>query len=389
MQPDLLLLDEPTSQLDPVSTREFLDMLIRLNEEFGMTIILAEHRLEEVFTLADKIVMMDRGKIVHEGDPRAVLKKLWNSPFQDYVPSIPSLFLKMNGQGSLPLTVREGRNWIQSFSIKTVLPKHMSKKGDEILRAKEVSFYYDKNTEIVLDELDFTLKKGEFYALLGGNGSGKSTLLKLLTGILKPQKGKVFLQGKPFKSWNHLEIVKKIAYLPQNPKLLFIQDSLEKELHQTMRQWGLDDEQHMQDLVHRFGISHLISQHPYDLSGGEIQMAAMACMLIRRPEILLLDEPTKGLDPISKHNLANILQELNEMGVTILMSTHDVEFSALYASRCGMMFQGQITSEETPENFFTGNFFYTTMIQRLFRHIPENRILTVEEAASQCTFIKF
>jgi energy-coupling factor transporter ATP-binding protein EcfA2 len=388
MQPEILLLDEPTSQLDPVSAREFLDMLVRLNEEFGMTIIMAEHRLEEVFTLADKIVMMDKGQIVHEGNPSEVLKRLWNSPFQDYVPSIPSLFLTMNGQGTLPLSVREGRRWIQPFSFKNKPFKHIPEHKDEVLRAKEVSFYYDNKAERVLDELNFSLEKGEFYALLGGNGSGKSTLLKILAGLLKPQNGKVLLQGKSLKSWNQNEIVKRIAYLPQNPKLLFIQDSLEKELGQTMKQWGDDDEQQMQNMLQKFGLSHLLSHHPYDLSGGEVQKAAMVCLLIRKPEILLLDEPTKGLDPISKLNLANILQELTEQGVTILMSTHDVEFSALYSSKCGMVFQGQITSEGTPENFFSGNFFYTTMIQRLFRHIPENRILTVEEAASLCIFTK-
>jgi energy-coupling factor transport system ATP-binding protein len=384
MQPDILVMDEPTAQLDPVSAREFLDILVRLNEEFGMTIILAEHRLEEVFTLADKIIMMEKGRIIQQGDPKDVLKKLWNTSYQDYIPSIPSLFLKMSGEGTLPLTVREGRNWINQYSIKQKQPKSLPEDGVGALIAKEVSFYYDKNAELVLDELKLTIKRGEFYALLGGNGSGKSTLLKLLAGIIKPQHGKVLLQGRPMKAWKNSEIVKKIAYLPQNPKLFFIQDSLGKELQQTVKQWDCDEQQ-AERMLERFGISHLKNQHPFDLSGGELQKAAMACLLLRRPEILLIDEPTKGLDPVSKHNLGKILLELNQQGMTILMSTHDVEFSALYASRCGMMFQGQISSEEVPGNFFNGNFFYTTMIQRLFRHIPDNRILTVEEASELCT----
>lgn len=388
MQPDILLLDEPTAQLDPVSAREFLDMLSRLNEEFGMTIILAEHRLEEVFTLADQIIMMEKGRILHKGNPRHVLVKLWNTPFQDYVPSIPSLFLRLNSEGSLPLTVREGRNWIQHYTVTRKQTKFFPEKKEEILGGKEISFYYEKKAELVLDELHFSLKKGEIYALLGGNGSGKSTLLKLLAGIMKPQSGKVFLEGRSLKAWKNHEIVKKIAYLPQNPRLFFIQDSIEKEIQQTMRQWGISDEKQVRHLLEKFGVAHLKNHHPYDLSGGEIQKAALICLLMRKPEILLLDEPTKGLDPISKHKLAKVLLELNQEGMTIVMSTHDVEFTALYASRCGMMFQGQITSEEIPENFFNGNFFYSTMIQRLFRHIPDNRILTVEEAEPLCSLIE-
>jgi energy-coupling factor transport system ATP-binding protein len=387
MQPEILLLDEPTAQLDPVSTREFLDMLIRLNEEFGMTIILAEHRLEEIITLADKIVMLDNGRIIHEGEPRLVLAKLWNTAYQAYIPSIPSLFLKLKGKGTLPLTVREGRNWIKSFKVLPKQSGEIREIGEEILKAKGVSFSYDKNTELVLDDLNLTIKKGEFYTLLGGNGSGKSTLLKLLGGILKPQYGRILLQGKPLKSWKMSEIVTKIAYLPQNPKLFFIQDSLEKEIQYTMKQWGITDHHQVDNLLQRFEISHLMDRHPYDLSGGEIQKAALICLLLRGPEILLIDEPTKGLDPISKQNLASILMDLHQQGVTIVMSTHDIEFSSLYSSRCGMMFQGEITSEEIPEKFFNGNFFYTTMIQRLFRHVPDNRILTVEEAACLCKLI--
>ena len=386
MQPDILLLDEPTAQLDPVSAREFLDMLIRINEEFGVTIILAEHRLEEVLPLADKIVMMERGRIIHEGNPRQVLADLWDSPHKDYVPSIPSLFLRINGEGTLPLTVKEGRGWIQRYSVQDNINKTTVNISDEFIKAKNVSFYYEKNS-IVLDELDFTLNKGEFYSLLGGNGSGKSTLLQILAGILRPKHGKVFFQGK--KAFKNHEMVNKIGYLPQNPKLFFIQDSLEKEWEATMKQWGIIDQLEVDRLLEKLEISHLKKKHPHDLSGGELQKAAIACLLLRKPELLLLDEPTKGLDPISKTKLAHILQELNESGITMLMSTHDVEFAARYSSRCGMMFQGKITSEGQSENFFNGNFFYTTMIQRLFRHIPNNRILTVEEAERLCELSEY
>lgn len=385
MQPDILLLDEPTSQLDPVSAREFLDLLVRLNEEFGMTIILAEHRLEEIIALADQLVLMKKGQVVQAGDPRLVLSRLWNSAYQEYIPSIPRLFLKMSATGTLPLSVKEGRNLVGQFIYQQRQENPLQKpKKEPLIQVKNAFFGYDKQKSFVLDELNFTLEKGEVYALMGGNGSGKSTLLKLISGIVMVKHGQVLLTNKPLKSWKNQHVANKIGYLPQNPKLFFLHDTVEKEIEAVMKQWGISTRQEVDTLLERLEISGLIKSHPYDLSGGELQKAALACLLIRKPEILLLDEPTKGLDPISKKNLAMILSELNQMGVTILMSTHDIEFAAQNASKCGMMFQGKITAEEIPERFFNGNFFYTTMIQRLFHHIPNQRFLTAEEAAEQC-----
>jgi energy-coupling factor transport system ATP-binding protein len=386
MQPNILLLDEPTAQLDPVSSRELLDMLKRLNDEFGMTIILAEHRLEEVFTLADQIIMMEKGQVQIEGNPKNILADVWNSSNKAYVPSIPALFFSLNGQGNVPLTVKEGRNWIQNGA--PLLKKegqqlHYEVLGDEVIRAKSILFRYDKKTDYILNELDFTLKKGETYALLGGNGSGKSTLLKVIAGLLKPEHGKILMDQKPLKKYKFAEITEKVGYLPQNPKLFFIQDTIEKEIQDTLSKWKITNRKEIDLLIQDLGIGHLMSSHPYDLSGGELQKAALACLLIRKPEVLLLDEPTKGLDPLSKENLAKILFKLKSEGVTVLLSTHDVEFAAQYATKCGMMFQGTITSEDTPENFFKGNFFYTTMIQRLFRGVSAP-LVNVLEGGNQC-----
>ncbi|MCM3764314.1 ABC transporter ATP-binding protein [Neobacillus niacini] len=385
MQPNILLLDEPTSQLDPVSTRELLDMLKRLNEEFGMTIVLAEHRLEEVFTLADTIIMMEKGEVLIAGEPRQVLPQIWNSKNRAYVPGIPSLFLKMHEKGLLPLTVKEGRNWIATIKP-TFLATETEKQQQQsknVIKTKGLSFRYEKSREFVLDELDFALNKGEFYALLGGNGSGKSTLIKALAGLVKSEQGKIWIDDKPIKSYKNNDFTKYIGYLPQNPKLFFLQDTVERELHATMEQFGLTDWTETEALLEELGIVHLKTNHPYDLSGGEIQKAALACVLLRKPKVLLLDEPTKGLDPISKKNLANILLSVKSNGVSILMSTHDVEFAAQHATKCGMMFQGKITSEDNPERFFNGNFFYTTMIQRIFRG-QAMMPLTLEEAAHSC-----
>lgn len=369
MQPDLLLLDEPTSQLDPVSARELLDMLKRLNEEFGMTIVLVEHRLEEVFTLADQIVMMEKGKVLLSGHPKEVLHKVWNSSNQAYVPTIPRLFFSLQGSGSVPLSVKEGKRWISQTNASFELPNNRVKNpaGGVLIKAKNLVFRYDKKTEYVLRDLDFTLMEKEIYALLGGNGSGKSTFLKVLANLLKLEHGKIDFKGKPLKSYKTKDLVSTIGYLPQNPRLFFMHDTLEEEIEDTMNRMEISNHEDIKHLLRDLGIEHLKQQHPYDLSGGEIQKAALACLLIRKPEILLLDEPTKGLDPISKENLANILQRLNTDGVTIVLSTHDVEFAAQYATKCGMMFQGSITSEDTPNEFFNGNFFYTTMVQRLLR----------------------
>lgn len=381
MQPDILLLDEPTAQLDPVSSREFLDMLVRLNEEFGMTIILVEHRLEEVFSYADKIILMEEGSLKIEGTPQEVLKKMWSSSRKNFVPSIPALFLrKLDESSSIPLNVKEGRQWISKKCVKQVkkVVPHKDIHSNEVLKVNDLFFQFDKTKEWVIKELSFTLRKGELYTLLGGNGSGKSTFLKLLCGILKPQQGKIFLGNKRIK--NVLHNSRDIGYLPQNPKLFFIQDTVGQEIQSTMNQWGIKDNQLVESLLERLNISHLLDSHPHDLSGGELQKAALVCILLRNPSILLLDEPTKGLDPISRVNLVEILQGLQSKGVSILMSTHDVEFAAKHANTCGMMFQGSITAQASPRSFFKGNFFYTTMIQRLFRHLPDFDIVTIEEA---------
>jgi energy-coupling factor transport system ATP-binding protein len=386
MQPDILLLDEPTSQLDPVSAREFLDMLVRLNEEFGMTIILAEHRLEEIFTMADKIVLLDNGCVQMEGQPRGLMESLWNSKYRSFVPIIPGLYLRNNrneDKSSIPLSVKEGRKWASHLEYIKVPMKKVDNdyvSEEKLVEVKDLYFRYSKEDPFVLSSFDFTLNKGEFYALLGGNGSGKSTFLKIIMGILRPTKGKMLYNGNLIHSWKDKEIIKKIGYLPQNPKIFFIHDTVEKELQETINQWRVSSNEELEILLDLLDIHHLLLSHPYDLSGGELQKAALACLLLRKPEVLLLDEPTKGLDPVSKENLAFILCELKKEGVTIIMSTHDIEFAALYSTKCGMIFQGNITSENGPREFFQGNFFYTTMVQRVLRNQSCGEIVTLEEA---------
>lgn len=383
-QPHILLLDEPTSQLDPVSAREFLDLLVRLNEEFGMTIILAEHRLEDVISLADQVLAMEEGRIVERGSPKEVMKKLWQSSYKPFVPNTPALALSINEQTSnVPLTIKEGRIWLQEH-VNTFAQTFMqteADQGDELVSLRDVFFQYEEDQPI-LQRFSLSLQKRELYALVGGNGSGKTTVLKVLMGLLKPQKGKMTLSNQPIKVKKSEELIKKIGYLPQNPKLFFIHETVSEELEAVMKQWNITDEDEANSLLELFQIAHLTDRHPYDLSGGELQKAALACILIRKPDVLLLDEPTKGLDPISKERFASLLLNLRKTGIAILMTTHDIEFAAQYATKCGMMFQGQITSEGTPTEFFKGNFFYTTMVQRLFRG-QADEMMTLERVL-QC-----
>ncbi|RHW42575.1 ATP-binding cassette domain-containing protein [Neobacillus notoginsengisoli] len=389
MQPDVLLLDEPASQLDPVSTRELLDMLKRLNEEFGMTIVLAEHRLEEIITLADQVVMMENGRIIYDDPPREVMKELWKTGSRAFVPDIPALFLQKNSSEAtsrLPLSIKEGRGmlgailqkneqeWPELYPDETRIRTNSAAIGrNTILTAKNASFRYDRKNGTVIEDLHFSLGSGELYALLGGNGSGKSTLLKLLCGVLKPEAGNIMLNEKPLKKWKTTEVAARIAYLPQNPKLFFLHDTVRGEMEAACRAWGTKMSE-ADRLAEEFGIDRLLDQHPYDLSGGELQKAAFVCLLLKKPDILLLDEPTKGLDPVSKENLAAILREWKGNGAAILISTHDIEFAAKYADRCGMLFQGNITSEGSPDSFFNGNFFYTPILQRLYRNLGKTAI---------------
>lgn len=388
LKPRVLLLDEPTSQLDPVAAKELLDMLKRLNEELGVTIILVEHRLEELFVLADRILFMKNGTIEYDSSSRDVIYTLFENQdkrFLAYIPSISQLYLEKERNpipDNIPLTVKECRHWLSTLpklqtNVDTEKKSPRTKKS--ILSLQNVFFRYEKNGAQILKKLSLTVHQGEFFAIVGGNGSGKSTLLKVCTGIVKAQRGNVKLFGKDINQLKSKDKIGKIAYLPQNPRAFFIHDTIEKEMIETIQRLEIVDGMKKIDyLLDLFQITHLRSRHPYDCSGGEMQKAALACMLLSNPDILFIDEPTKGFDPNSKLNFGELLHELHEKGLTIVMVTHDIEFAAKYADRCAMMFDGNISVEGTPDELFKGSYFYTTIINRATRDA-----LTLEEALAK------
>ena len=369
MQPSVLILDEPTSQLDPIAASDFLATIGKVNRELGTTILLTEHRLEEAFPLSDRVLVMDRGSLIADGSPAEVGQLLRGKGHAMFLamPTAMRVWASVEDAPPCPVTVRDGRSWIEGYaSAHPLLPLPEEKKprsaGETAVELEDVWFKYDKDLPDVVKGVSLTVKKGEFLALLGGNGTGKTTTLSLIGGLLKPYRGEVRLHGA-------------VGTLPQNPQTLFVKKTVREDLFEIFRGMKLDravQENRVARAVQLCRLEELLDRHPYDLSGGEQQRAALAKVLLLDPEILLLDEPTKGLDAEFKQVFAVILKTLLRRGVTVFMVSHDVEFCAEHAERCALFFDGGIVSEGRPRQFFSGNSFYTTSANRMVRGLlPE------------------
>ena len=385
MQPKVLLLDEPTSQLDPIAASEFIGMLRKLNEDLGLTIILVEHRLEELLPIASKVVVMEEGCIIYNGKPSTLLDGLPNQhPMLTALPAAMRIFSEMGQEGTSPLTIREGRRWLLNQGFQgCILEESQDFQHEKVLlEAKDVAFRYQKNDEDILRYFNLQVYTGEIMSIIGGNGTGKSTALKVLAGLLKPYHGQVYLDGKKITKFSNGELYRKqLAVLPQNPSILFVEKTVKREL-QVMGDFSVEPSK-LNTIISLFELDNLLHRHPYDLSGGEQQKLALAKLLLLDPQILMLDEPTKGLDAQAKESLAKTLQALQQEGITILMVTHDIEFSAKYSNRCSLLFDGQIIATDIPRKFYSGNSFYTTAAHRLSRNLFPNAI-TCEDVVKLC-----
>lgn len=386
LRPKILLLDEPTSQLDPVAAKELLAILEKINTEMGTTIIIVEHRLEELFSVADQVLMMSHGKIVERGLGQAVARSCAaesTHPFHLYTPSFTRLFMARETRLlEAPLTVKAARKWLNESCVDSVFKTYPEtagqREGSNVIEVKDLHFRYEKEAAFVLNRLNLQIHQGEYFALVGGNGSGKTTLLKACMGLVKAQRGKVILNGEKVRP---KQIYENIAYLPQNPKTYFIHDTIGEEMMHVVKSKVIENgSERVDDLLNYFEIAHLRARHPYDCSGGEMQRAVLACLLLGQPEILFIDEPTKGLDPVAKDKFASLLNDLHEAGLTIVMVTHDIEFTAKHASRCAILFNGNISAMGRPDELFKENYFYTTAINRATRDVVGLNALTLEEA---------
>lgn len=415
MHPKLLILDEPTSQLDPIAASDFLETVRKINRDIGTTVILTEHRLEDVIPWADKVYVMDTGRMIADGTPNEIGEQL-RTMGHDMFLSMPApmqIYAGTNSSLRCPLTVSQGRRWLSEeletkgikikkernqeetakkknsiFGKLSGLKKEPEKEIPEI-RIKDVWFRYERDLPDVVKGLSLDIKKGEIFAVVGGNGTGKSTAMSLIARIRFPYRGKIYLEGKEIGKYSDDDLYHGfLGVMPQNPQSLFVKKTVREDLYEVIdgkrerKSEAYPIEMKKKDAVEGIvsltRLEGLLERHPYDLSGGEQQRLALAKVLLLRPKILLMDEPTKGIDNHYKKELGEILRKLSEHGVTILMISHDVEFCAQYADRTGLFFQGNVVTSEESKKFFAGNNFYTTAANRMARNYFPSAV-TVED----------
>ncbi|MBO5274933.1 MAG: ATP-binding cassette domain-containing protein [Clostridia bacterium] len=380
MNPRVLILDEPTAQLDPIAASDFIGTLLKINRELSLTVIIAEHRLEELIPVCDRLIALDCGEIVADAPPREALPLLASRPaLLRMMPAASrlSMALGLETKGEVPLTVREGKRMIEEHytnKVRSLPAKTPVAPEVNALEFRDVWFRYSQKGEDILRGTSFHVKQGEFFCILGANGSGKTTALGAVAAINRIFSGKIKIFGKQLKDYKNGTLYQScLAWLPQDPQTLFLRNTLREELK------GAEAEAAMLGL----DLVKYADTHPYDLSGGEQQLAALARVLSTKPKLLLLDEPTKGLDAASRERITDILRRLRDGGMTILAVTHDAEFAADAADRCALFFRGEIVSTGTPREFFAANSFYTTAANRMTRGHYDG-IVTLPEAVEIC-----
>ena len=414
MHPSLLILDEPTSQLDPIAASDFLETVKKINRDIGTTVLLTEHRLQDIIPYADRVFVMDEGTLFLEGKPREIGTKLKEQHHGMFL-SMPvpmQIYAGTDSALTCPLTVSEGRQWIREYTEEKGIKKEQIQQANQRLerqgeknenetagffghlkrqkentppaiQMKDVWFRYEKDSPDVIQDLSLEVKKGEFYALVGGNGTGKSTTLSLLGRVYQPYSGRIYLDGKDLRSFSDRKLYcGYLGVMPQNPQSIFLKKTVLEDLYSVIGgkkekpsneyPISMKKEKAIEGIVSLTHLEGLLERHPYDLSGGEQQRLALAKVLLLRPKILLMDEPTKGMDAEYKEELGSILKKLQSHGMTIFMISHDVEFVAEYADTTGLFFEGNVVTSKKTRDFFAGNNFYTTAANRMARGLfPE------------------
>ena len=444
MQPGILLLDEPTANLDPLAAIRFLDVVKRINQELGVTVVMVEHNLEHIYADADRIIAIDKGRVAANSSPKKAAADIiaagsflieglpvasrlysgYNKKNGNSVVSYNNVNIDSNNKDNhilsdeIPLTVKEGRRWyvnykkvygkditkdkdkINNFAGKSIINDKVIKKDvleednitgnknkkrigfikknnlenkssrkntdnieNTVCQLKNVSYSYNKKLPYIIDGVDVSFKEGQITAILGGNGAGKSTMLKLIAGIIEPVRGKIISN-------------KRIIMLPQDPKAVFTEVSVEEELAEVLMDKGngiynnmpMEDKREIvEQIIEEFGLNDIRKNNPYDISGGQQEKLAIAKVLLLKPEVLLLDEPTNGLDPYFKKTIGKLLKKINADGVTIIIVSHDLEFVDSFCDDVIMLFDKKVAAKDSTHKFLRDNMFYTTNYYRIMK----------------------
>ncbi len=397
MNPDILVLDEPTSQLDPTGAERFLYTIHKINRELGITIIITEHRLEQVFSMTNQVIVMDEGSVIADDSPAKVAGYLHQQrhPMYFAMPAPMQIYGGVIDKGQYPLTIGQ-----LCKGIEATIDRHKKKVDDEVniiktnittsivenkavaVLVKDVWFKYSKKGVDILKGINLTVYKGESLAIVGGNGSGKTTLLKCILNIEKPYSGHIYILGKS----NKRDTYRQIVMVPQAVTNMFVKDTVKEELKDMYELLEMSDkEEKYNTIVEDFKLKNFLDIHPYDLSGGEQQRLAIAKAMMLESDVLVLDEPTKGMDTSFKQEFARIIALLKKQGKTIIMVSHDIEFCGAYMDRCCMCFDGDIVAVDDSHTFFANNDFYTTSANKVARNVwkDSKAIVTNEEVISE------
>jgi energy-coupling factor transport system ATP-binding protein len=375
LKPEILVLDEPTSQLDPRSAADLLQVLNDLNKNLGLTIVLAEHRLERTLPYVNSLAYIENGRLIRHDSVRRTINEL------PQLPPLVELARNLNWD-PIPLTIDEAKKQmpIQDFkplnSMGTEKRNPLDDQGDLLLQIKDLRFAYSAGA-LVLDGIDLHLRSGEILAVMGANGSGKSTLLRCIMGLLRPISGDILLNGRSILGQDTVEIARKIAYLPQYPDDLLFAETVYQELEITLNNHNIHSPERIEATLHNLSLAEFVEYYPRDLSTGQRQRTALGAVTVAQPDIILVDEPTRGQDGRIKNQLRKIWQRWKYEGVGLIIVSHDVELIAQLADRVMIMSEGKIEASGSVQGVLADSKFFAPQIARLF---PGSGWLTLDDA---------
>ncbi|MBC2397749.1 ABC transporter ATP-binding protein [Clostridium tetanomorphum] len=374
MDPDIILFDEPISQLDPIAGEEVLNSIKKLNRDMGKTVILVEQRLDKCFHMADRIIFMEEGRIIGEGTPHDIPENIHR---KYHLPNIAYIFKKA-GINTIPVSVKEGREVLEEMNFKEIKVEEENKNYSQcIMEVNKLNFEYEKGSK-TLNNINLKLHKGEIMSVMGENGAGKSTLFKIICGLIDSYTGKILIENENLKKINMDKRIKKIGYLSQNPNDYFGRKTVFQEVGYTLENIDEYDEKRVSDVLKLLDLTHLKDRNPRDLSGGEKQRTAIACTLVADPDILILDEPTRGMDSTAKEKLGGIIKELSSRGKSIVLITHDADFAGDYVDSVVLMFNGEIVAKGAANAILYNSIYYSPQIAKVFK--KKCRVIKSEDA---------